>query len=111
MLHAHIGSGPQWQELHDNLHRLADEFAVLLRQMPALEAVSLGGGIPFQLSRARPRRCRSSRCANSSPLAARSSRGRRPARIRVEIEPGRYYVAPACTLVTRVSDLKTTAHE
>jgi diaminopimelate decarboxylase len=26
----------------------------------------------------------------------------------VEIEPGRYYVAPACTLVTRVSDVKST---
>src|SRR5439155_18781823 len=28
--------------------------------------------------------------------------------LRVEIEPGRYYVAPACTLVTRVSDIKAT---
>ena len=30
MLHAHIGSGPQFQELHDNLERLAGEFADLL---------------------------------------------------------------------------------
>ena len=28
--------------------------------------------------------------------------------LRVEIEPGRYYVAPTCTLVTRVSDVKST---
>ena len=28
--------------------------------------------------------------------------------IRVEIEPGRYYVAPSCTLVTRVHDVKRT---
>ena len=28
--------------------------------------------------------------------------------IRIEIEPGRYYVAPMGTLVTRVADLKTT---
>ena len=28
--------------------------------------------------------------------------------LRVEIEPGRYYVAPGCTLVTRVTDVKQT---
>ncbi|MCG8601306.1 MAG: hypothetical protein MI807_14280, partial [Verrucomicrobiales bacterium] len=27
MLHAHIGSGPEFDELHDNLSRLTDEFA------------------------------------------------------------------------------------
>src|SRR5437764_13376079 len=28
--------------------------------------------------------------------------------IRLEIEPGRYYVAPGCSLITRVHDVKTT---
>ena len=35
MLHAHIGSGPQFQELCDNLNRLSGEFAELLPKFPA----------------------------------------------------------------------------
>ena len=35
MLHAHIGSGPQWTELHENLTRLAAEFvAVMTADIP-----------------------------------------------------------------------------
>lgn len=107
MLHAHIGSGPQLQELHDNLTRLSEEFAEAAAAMPKLQAVSLGGGIPFNYRRRDEqipldplrdlfRDCRARIC---------SAAGRA---IRVEIEPGRYYVAPACTLVTQVSDVKTT---
>ncbi len=107
MLHAHIGSGPQLQELHDNLTRLAEEFAASAAAMPALQAVSLGGGIPFNYRQRDQqialdplrdlfRDCRARIC----DAAGRA--------LRVEIEPGRYYVAPACTLVTRVSDVKTT---
>jgi diaminopimelate decarboxylase len=107
MLHAHIGSGPQLQELHDNLMRLAEEFAGFAKMMPNLQGVSLGGGIPFNY-RQRDRQialdplrdlfrdCRARIC----DAAGRA--------LRVEIEPGRYYVAPACTLVTQVTDLKTT---
>jgi diaminopimelate decarboxylase len=29
-------------------------------------------------------------------------------RYSLEIEPGRYYVAPACTLITQVHDVKQT---
>ena len=46
MLHAHIGSGPQFDELLANLNRLVAEFAALAPSLPHLEAVSLGGGIP-----------------------------------------------------------------
>jgi diaminopimelate decarboxylase len=46
MLHAHIGSGPQFQELHDNLTRLTGEFATLVAQFPNATAINLGGGIP-----------------------------------------------------------------
>ena len=107
MLHAHIGSGPHYQELYDNLSRLAEEFAAFLPKLPHLEAVSLGGGIPFNY-RDRDAQivlqplqelftsCRERLCAAAG----------RP--IRLEIEPGRYYVAPACSLITRVTDLKTT---
>ena len=46
MLHAHIGSGPKFQELHENLTRLAVEFRDLVKSFPRLEALNLGGGIP-----------------------------------------------------------------
>ena len=107
MLHSHIGSGPRFQELHDNLERLADEFAALLPLFPELQAVSLGGGIPHNYRdpadqipleplRALFARCREKLCnAAGRPL-------------RVEIEPGRYFVASSCVLVTRVAEVKAT---
>jgi diaminopimelate decarboxylase len=107
MLHAHIGSGPRFQELHENLERLADEFATLLPLFPDLQAVSLGGGIPHNYRdpadqipleplRSLFARCREKLCA----AAGRS--------LRVEIEPGRYFVASSCVLVTRVAEVKAT---
>jgi diaminopimelate decarboxylase len=107
MLHAHIGSGPQWQELHANLTRLAEEFAGFAREFPTLEAVSLGGGIPFNYRR------RDEQIAlpplRDLFLACRARLCETAGRdLRVEIEPGRYYVAPAGTLITRVTDIKKT---
>lgn len=107
MLHAHIGSGPQWEELQANLARLADELARQAAELPALQAVSLGGGIPFNYReraaqlpleplRELLRDCRARLCAGAGRA------------LRVEIEPGRYYVAPACSLITRVTGLKST---
>lgn len=107
MLHAHIGSGPQFSELQDNLSRLATEFAQFLPRFPHVEGVSLGGGIPHNYRDP----------ADQVPLDplrelfanARkqvSDAAGRP--LRLEIEPGRYYVAPSCTLVTRVADVKST---
>ncbi len=107
MLHAHIGSGPKITELHENLTRLAGEFAALIPHFPKLTAVSLGGGIPHNY-RARDTQTDVDSLAQ---LFARcravivKAAGRE---IRVEIEPGRYYVAPSCTLVTRVHDVKRT---
>ncbi|MDB6140418.1 MAG: Diaminopimelate decarboxylase [Verrucomicrobiaceae bacterium] len=107
MLHAHIGSGPQFDELVENLTRLAEEFAEFLPQLPDLRAVSLGGGIPHNyrdplatvpLDRLKAlfAGCRERLCAAAGRL------------IQLEIEPGRYYVAPSCTLVARVTDVKRT---
>lgn len=107
MLHAHIGSGPEMDELTGNLERLAQEFAGLVPAFPALEAVSLGGGIPhnyrdpdadvpLEKLGAVLRRCAG---------MLRDAAGRN---LRIEIEPGRYYVAPACVLVSRVTDVKQT---
>ncbi|MEQ1859622.1 MAG: diaminopimelate decarboxylase [Chthoniobacteraceae bacterium] len=107
MLHAHIGSGPQWQELQQNLTRLALEFQRLLPDFPTLSAVSLGGGIPHNYRDhgaqvpIEPLRELFTTCHERLAAAARRE-------LRLEIEPGRYYVAPGCTLITRVHDLKRT---
>ncbi|HEV7869158.1 MAG TPA: diaminopimelate decarboxylase [Chthoniobacteraceae bacterium] len=107
MLHAHIGSGPQFQELHDNLTRLAAEFVAALKYFPQLSAVSLGGGIPHNYRDhgaqvpIEPLHELFTSCHRRLCTAARRE-------LRLEIEPGRYYVAPCCTLVTRVTDVKQT---
>jgi diaminopimelate decarboxylase len=106
MLHAHIGSGPQVAELLENLGRLAEVYAALLPKYPSVNAVSLGGGIPHNY--------RGREQADLAPLKKllETARARlcdaagRP--IRVEMEPGRYFVAPSCTLVARVTDVKHT---
>ncbi|MDB6070774.1 MAG: Diaminopimelate decarboxylase [Verrucomicrobiales bacterium] len=107
MLHAHIGSGPQFDELLENLNRLVNEFAELAKSLPHLEAVSLGGGIPHNYrdpSATLP--LEKLGALFSSARQTLSQAAGRP--LRLEIEPGRYYVAPACTLVTRVTDVKQT---
>lgn len=107
MLHAHIGSGPKFQELHDNLTRLAIEFRDLVKHFPALQALNLGGGIPHNYREREtqipiePLHELFTTCHERITAAARRD-------IRLEIEPGRYYVAPSCTLITRVHDVKTT---
>jgi diaminopimelate decarboxylase len=107
MLHAHIGSGPQFDELLENLNRLVSEFAGLARSLPDLEAVSLGGGIPHNYrdpSATLPMEKLGALFATARETLSQAAG--RP--LRLEIEPGRYYVAPACTLVTRVTDVKQT---
>jgi len=107
MLHAHIGSGPQIAELKENLVRLAREFIGMLPHFPDVTAINLGGGIPHNYRDSTAeipigslkevfKSCREELCRS----AQRS--------LRLEIEPGRYYVAPGCALITRVSDVKMT---
>lgn len=107
MIHAHIGSGPQFEELHDNLSRLAEDFAKIAPVFPGLKSVSLGGGIPhnyrdpnaeFPLEMLRTLFAKAQQ--DLSKAAGRE--------IQVEIEPGRFYVAPAGTLVAQVHDVKAT---
>ena len=107
MLHAHIGSGPQFDELVDNLSHLTDVFVSLIPHFPEIEAISLGGGIPHNYrdpSVVQPiARLRDLFLAAQAKISQAAGRP-----LRLEIEPGRYYVAPACTLVTRVTDVKRT---
>ena len=107
MLHAHIGSGPQFEELLENLGRLAELFVGMVPLFPGLEAVSLGGGIPhnYRDAGAKVPLGRLKELFAKAQVRLSEAAGRA---VRVEIEPGRYYVAPTCTLVTRVTDVKRT---
>lgn len=106
MIHAHVGSGPQQEELRANLKKLAEEFAAIAPQFPNLQAVSLGGGLPHNYKGGAPIDLK----ALALILAdARASICKTVGReIRLEIEPGRYFVAGSAQLVTRVMDVKKT---
>jgi diaminopimelate decarboxylase len=107
LLHAHVGSGPQIEELLSNLRRLAREFATVLPRFKNLTAVSLGGGIPHHYKDADSQ-------VNPGPIAEMLAEAHQIVSeaagksLRLEIEPGRYFVAPCATLVSRVADIKRT---
>ena len=107
MLHAHIGSGPAFAELQQNLTRLTAQFETLLPLFPDAVAVSLGGGIPhnYRDPGIQPpvEELRALFTGCHETLSRATDR-----ELRLEIEPGRYYVAPGCTLVARVTDVKQT---
>jgi len=107
VLHAHIGSGPKMEELVSNLTRLADEFAQVAPDFPDLEGISLGGGIPhnYKDDQPEPDLTRLGEVFAHARTVLNRAAGRP---IRIEIEPGRYYVAPMAKLITRVADLKKT---
>jgi len=107
LLHAHVGSGPSIEEFTTNIAKLADFFVERVHDYPALEAVSLGGGIPHPYRPDRP-------AIDLAPLGrvlrdAQAHLSTRAGRaLRVEIEPGRYFIAPSTALVTQVTDIKAT---
>ncbi|MCX7018974.1 MAG: diaminopimelate decarboxylase [Candidatus Sumerlaeota bacterium] len=111
MLHAHIGSGPQMEELLANLRRLANEFARTAPIFPELEAFSFGGGIPHSYHEENPEKALNDEIAPLGPLfheVVKRLRETTRREVRVEIEPGRYFVAPCAKLVARVTDIKKT---
>lgn len=107
LLHAHIGSGPQIDEFIANMGKLSAFFADLVPEFPDLEAVNFGGGIPHPYRPDQPH-------IDLAPVGqtlrdAQRLLSRKAGReIRVEVEPGRYFVAPSGALVTRVHDIKHT---
>lgn len=107
LLHAHVGSGPQIDEFTANMGRLEHFYAERLADFPDLEAVNMGGGIPHAY---RPEAPSIDLTPVGRALAGARERLSRIAGrpLRVEIEPGRYFVAPAAVLVARVTDIKAT---
>ncbi len=108
LLHAHVGSGPTVDEFYANMQRLVDFFAGHVDAYPHLQAVNLGGGIPHTYQADAPEVDLRSFGEILQEAHARFSRlSGRP--IRVEIEPGRYLVAPSACIVSRITDVKRTA--
>jgi diaminopimelate decarboxylase len=107
LLHTHIGSGPAVAEFADNMQHLADFFAGCLEAYPHVQAVNFGGGIPHPY---RPGASSADLEAFGDLLQAAQVRfsNQTGRAIRVEIEPGRYFVAPAAYVITRVTDVKRT---
>jgi diaminopimelate decarboxylase len=107
LLHAHVGSGPAIDEFNANMGRLEHFFLDRIADFRALEAVNLGGGIPHPYRPELPP-------VDLTPLgrilqsAQRHLSERAGRALRVEIEPGRYLVAPSAALVARVTDVKAT---
>jgi diaminopimelate decarboxylase len=106
-LHAHVGTGPQIREFDENLRRLVGLLGERLSEFPQVEAVNLGGGIPYAYRPGAPRYDLGGfrRLLTEAAAALAQAAGRA---IRVEIEPGRYPVAAAGLLVCRVKDIKET---
>ncbi len=106
MLHAHVGSGPRQTELRENLTKLAGFFAEMIPAFPHVNAISLGGGLPHDY--------RSNESLDIEALGrvlkdARETLNHAAGReLRIEIEPGRYYVVSSATLVATVTDIKKT---
>jgi diaminopimelate decarboxylase len=107
LLHAHVGSGPAIDEFNANMGNLERFFYDRVADFPDLEAVNMGGGIPHPYRPGVPQ-------IDLTPLGKilhdaqqrLSARAGRP--LRIEIEPGRYLVAPSAALVARVTDVKAT---
>jgi len=107
LLHAHIGTGPAVAEFAANMQHLVDFFAECLDAYPQIQAVNFGGGIPHPYRAGAPT---VDLPAFGQLLRMAQSRFSEQAgrTVRVEIEPGRYFVAPAATVVSRVTDVKHT---
>jgi diaminopimelate decarboxylase len=107
LLHAHVGSGPAIDEFYANMGKLEHFFLERIADFPNVEAVNMGGGIPHPYRPDRP-------AIDLTPLgrilrAAQEHLSARAGRtLRIEIEPGRYFVAPSAALVARVTDIKAT---
>ncbi len=108
MLHAHVGTGPEIDEFDVNMQRLVDFFVDQAADYPHLQAVNLGGGIPrsYREDGDEVNLAAFAEILQQAQQRLSTLLGRP---IRVEVEPGRYVIAPSACVVTRVTDIKRTA--
>ena len=107
LLHAHIGTGPEISEFQANMRRLVDFFVEHLPLFPQVNAINFGGGIPhpYKPGAARINLADIAVVFRDAQRAFSQAAGHE---IRVEIEPGRFFVADGASLITRVHGLKST---
>ena len=107
LLHAHIGTGPEIAEFQANMRRLVNFFSARLPLFPQVEAINFGGGIPhpYKPGAASIDLDACGAVFHHAQQAFQEATGRA---IRVEIEPGRFFVADGASLITRVHGLKST---
>jgi diaminopimelate decarboxylase len=107
LLHTHVGSGPTSAEFQANMQQLVTFFAEHITAYPHVQAVNFGGGIPHAYRPGVPDVDLESFGHLLLEAQARFSQQMGRA-MRVEIEPGRYFVAPAAAVVAQVTDVKRT---
>jgi diaminopimelate decarboxylase len=106
-LHAHVGTGPALGEFEANMRKLLDFYVSVLPHFPDVTAVNFGGGLPHPYRPGAPAYDPGSYQPILAEAVTRLAQvAGRP--IRIEIEPGRFPVAGAALLVSRVHDIKTT---
>ena len=108
LLHAHVGTGPEVDEFHRNMQRLVDFFVDQAASYPHVQAVNLGGGIPHSYHE-QGDEINLAAFADILQQAQQRLSALLGRPIRVEVEPGRYVIAPSACVVTRVMDIKHTA--
>ncbi len=107
MVHAHIGTGPKGHEYFINMKHLGEFFTTLVPQFTDVHTFSIGGGLPFNYHEDQAP-------VDYTPFVPTIRKIREELsvaagrEISLEVEPGRFYTAPAMTLITRVKDVKKT---
>ena len=99
-LHAHVGSGVMMDDLDDHCRALS-VVAAIARQLDHLEFLDIGGGfgVPYREDEAP---------LHLPTVADRIRAAVEPIDARLAAEPGRYVVADASVIVTRVNTIKET---
>jgi diaminopimelate decarboxylase len=108
LLHAHIGTGAEVSEFQVNIQKLVDFFVHHFDVFPKTEVVNIGGGFPHPYRPETPR-IDLAACAGILREAQQIFSQKAGREIRVEVEPGRIYVADGASLITRVHGVKRTA--
>ena len=107
ILHAHIGTGAEVSEFQVNIQRLVDFFVKRFDLFPQTEVINFGGGFPHPYRPETPSLDLAA-CAGILREAQQMFSQKAGRDVRVEVEPGRIYVADGASLITRVHGVKST---
>ncbi|MEM9883514.1 MAG: diaminopimelate decarboxylase [Planctomycetota bacterium] len=105
-LHMHIGSGADFDHLARVADAMIDAARTFNRHADTLSVVSAGGGLPIPYRKDDPQRIDTGRYFRVWDDARQTIAEIAGRPIHLEVEPGRYLVAEAGSLVTRVRSVK-----